>query len=270
MEIELPNGSINAVTCGEGHPILIMHGGGLDHRHMHDALEPVFEGLSGWRRVYIDLPGHGASVVDDSVICQDNVLKMISTFANKVFEGRKFAVIGESRGSYHAMGLVHTRPKDIIGMMLVVADNMPGATVDWRPKHQTLVRLPEHDTVGTSQEARERFARLVVQNSEILEKIELTKVPAAKLADQQLAERIRANFNFSFDLSDPPTPFEEPCLIVNGRQDAMSGYQDMIDAIENYPRATMAILDCAGHSLAWEQPELFKVLTVNWLSRMKP
>jgi len=269
VEIELPNGSISAVTCGEGHPILIMHGGGLDHRHMHDALEPVFEGLPGWQRVYIDLPGHGASLVDDSVNCQDDVLNMISTFANKAFEGQRFAVIGESRGSYHAMGLVRTRPQDIIGMMLVVADGMPGATVDWRPKHQTLVPLSNQVTVSASQEARARFERLVVQNSDILDKIELTKVPAAKLTDQKLAERIRSNFNFSFDLSEPPAPFEEPCLIVNGRQDAMAGYQDMMDGIKNYPRATMAILDCAGHSLAWEQPELFKALTVNWLSRMK-
>jgi len=156
------------------------------------------------------------------------------------------------------------------GMMLVVADGMPGATVDWRPKHQTLVPLSEQDTVSASQEALARFERLVVQSSEILDKIELTKVPAAELADQKLAERIRSNFNFSFDLSKPPAPFEEPCLIVNGRQDAMSGFQDMMDGIENYPRATMAILDCAGHSLAWEQPDLFKALTVNWLSRMKP
>jgi len=270
VEIKLPNGSINAVTRGEGDPILIMHGGGLDHRHMLDALEPAFEDLLGWCRVYIDLPGHGASVVDDSVNCHDDVLNMISTFASKVFKGERFAVIGESRGSYHAMGLVYTRPQDIVGMMLVVADGMPSASVDWRPKHQTLARLSEQDTVSASPEARERFARLVAQNADILEKIELTKVPASKMVDQQMAEKIRASFNFSFDLSDPSAPFEEPCLIVNGRQDAMSGYQDMINRIENYPRATMAILDCAGHSLAWEQPELFKALTVNWLSRMRP
>ncbi len=28
--------------------------------------------------------------------------------------------------------------------------------------------------------------------------------------------------------------------------------------IENYPRATYVILDKAGHSLSWEQPDLFK------------
>ena len=153
MEVELPNGRIHAVKHGEGDPILIMHGGGLDHRHMQDALEPVFEDVSGWRRVYIDLPGHGASLVDDSVNCHDDVLNMVSAFASRAFDGERFAVIGESRGSYHAMGLVHTRPQDIIGMMLIVADGMPGSSVDWRPEHQTLVKIPEAETVHASDEA---------------------------------------------------------------------------------------------------------------------
>lgn len=39
-------------TLGEGHPILMLHGGFLDHRHMIEEMEPVFKGLSGWRRIY--------------------------------------------------------------------------------------------------------------------------------------------------------------------------------------------------------------------------
>ncbi len=270
MEIDLPMGRIHAVTRGQGDPVLIMHGGGLDHRHMLDALEPAFDDTSGWRRVYVDLPGHGKSQVDDSVITQDDVLKMISTFIDAAFAGERFAVVGESRGSYHAMGLVHTRPQDILGMMLIVADSMPRGSVAWRPKHQTLVEMSEHSILNASPEARARFSRLVVQRPDILERIERTKVPASTAVDQRLAASIRDNFNFSFDLSEPPAPFERPCLIINGRQDAMAGYQDMMDAIERYPRASLAVLDCAGHSLAWEQPELFEALTVNWLQRMKP
>ncbi len=49
----------------------------------------------------------------------------------------------------------------------------------------------------------------------------------------------------------------------------MSGYKDMMDGIERYPRATLAVLDRAGHSLTWEQPELFKPLTLDWLDKIK-
>ena len=59
MLIELSNGCISAHRRGSGRPLLVLHGGGLDHRHMVDAIEPVFEENSGWERFYIDLPGHG-------------------------------------------------------------------------------------------------------------------------------------------------------------------------------------------------------------------
>ena len=193
---------------------------------------------------------------------------MISRFADLAFNGDRFAVIGESRGSYHAMGLAHTRPDLLLGMMLIVADAMPGSTVNWRPKHQTLVSAPDEISNNLSPKAAERFARLVVQNADILEKIQTTKIPAAERVDEDFAARLKKKFGFSFDPSKPATAFDKPTLVVNGRQDAIAGYHDMIECFQRYPRATFAVLDCAGHSLAWERPELFQALTQDWLQRM--
>ena len=268
MLIELPNGCISAHRRGSGRPLLVLHGGGLDHRHTEDAIEPVFEENSGWERFYIDLPGHGDSKVDPSVQSQDDVLKTVSQFADLAFNGDRFAVIGESRGSYHAMGLAHSRPDALLGMMLIVADAMPGSSADWRPKHQTLVNAPDEILNNHSPKTAERFARLVVQNSKILGKIQNTKLPAAECVDADFAARLKKNFEFSFDLSNPETAFDKPSLVVNGRQDAMAGYHDMIDGFQRYPRAAFAVLDCAGHSLAWERPELFQALAQDWLQRM--
>jgi len=268
MLIELSNGCISAHTRGSGKPLLVLHGGGLDRRHMVDAIEPVFQENSGWERFYIDLPGHGDSKVDASLQSQDEVLDMISRFADVAFNGDRFAVIGESRGSYHAMGLAHTRPDDLLGMMLIVADAMSASTADWRPKHQTLVSAPDEILNNLSPSAAGRFARLVVQNADILQKIQNTKIPAAERVDEDFAARLKKNFDFSLDLSRPSSAFDKPSLIVNGRQDAMAGYHDMIEGFQRYPRATFAVLDCAGHSLAWERPELFLALAQDWLQRV--
>ncbi|MEM7068175.1 MAG: alpha/beta hydrolase [Pseudomonadota bacterium] len=269
MNIKLSNGCIHVETAGSGIPVLIMHGGGIDHLHMQDALEPVFEKTTGWKRIYIDLPGHGLSNADDTVKSQDDVLNMISEFLDVMFHGERIALIGESRGSYHAMGLAHIRPDDFLGMMLIVAGGMSEDTTKHLPKHQTLVLVPEEISHNASEEAIVRFQRLVVQKPEILEKIERTKVPAAKLVDKALAKRVGERFTFGFDLSNPTKRFEQPCLLLNGRQDSMAGYNDMLDALELYPHATLAILDRAGHSLSWEQPELFEALTIEWLERMR-
>ena len=268
MDVELPNGRIHAEVVGSGTPILIIHGGGLDHRHMQDALEPVLERSPGWRRVYIDLPGHGLSAADESVRTQDDVLRMLSDFVSAVFGHERCALIGESRGSYHAMGLAHTRPDDFIGMMAIVAGGVNTNSAHGLPRHQTLVSVDLEPTIEVSAEALTRFQRLVVQRPDILERIERTKVPAARLVDTGLEERIRCSFNFSLDLSRPQAPFRQPCLFLNGRQDSVAGYQDMIAVLDLYPHATLAILDRAGHSLAWEQPELFAALTLEWLRRV--
>ena len=44
---------------GSGTPVIIIHGFTLDHRSMKACMEPIFEAYEGWRRIYLDLPGHG-------------------------------------------------------------------------------------------------------------------------------------------------------------------------------------------------------------------
>ena len=82
-----------------------------------------------------------------------------------------------------------------------------------------------------------------------------------------MAESIAGHFTFSFDPMSSQ-PFDKPVLILNGRQDAIAGYAEMIDALDHYPHATFAVLDRAGHSLSWEQPEVFAALTLEWLRRI--
>lgn len=54
-----------------------------------------------------------------------------------------------------------------------------------------------------------------------------------------------------------------------GRQDNVVGYHDAWRLIEDYPRATFAVLDMAGHNLQIEQPDVFNSLVDNWLNRLE-
>ncbi|MDA9981691.1 alpha/beta hydrolase [Gammaproteobacteria bacterium] len=253
---------------GDGRPILILHGGYLDHRHMVDAIEPVFEQIAGWRRVYIDLPGHGHSKVDASIDNNDNVLDIILNFMDDIAPGEQYALIGESRGGYLARGIVFKRSESVRGAMFIVPGRYAVPREGSVPVHKTLVRAD--DLVPTLAEHEvSRFDRLVVQNQEILEKIRSTKIPATELADKGHLKGIDENYEFSFDVDSPAQPFLKPSLFLLGRQDTMVGYRDAWQAIENFPRATFAILDKAGHSLSWEQPHLFVALAREWLNRIK-
>ncbi len=56
---------------------------------------------------------------------------------------------------------------------------------------------------------------------------------------------------------------------MTGRQDSTVGYSRAWELLEQYPRATFAVLDRAGHALPHEQPELLRALVTEWLDRVR-
>lgn len=268
MEHKLSKCTIHYEVFGEGRPILVLHGGYLDHRHMVDALEPLFISRQGWRRIYIDIPGHGKSPVDPSISTHDDVLELILAFVNEMLPGQSFALAGESRGGYLARGIVHRKPDLVDGALFIVPGRYAVCSEDSVPSHVTLTRADEIVATLAPNEVG-RFNRLVVQSAEILEKIRRCKIPASALADEIHQNKINENYEFAFDVDALDAPFQKPALFLLGRQDSMVGYRDALKVIECFPRATFAILDKAGHSLGWEQPELFNALAGEWLQRVE-
>ncbi|MEQ9675300.1 MAG: alpha/beta hydrolase [Roseovarius indicus] len=256
---------LHSVTRGTGRPILVLHGAKLDYRHMLDAIEPAFSGVSGWKRVYIDLPGHGQSPAPPDLKDMKGVVQAVIDFAEANHPGQPVALIGESRGSHVAEGLAMLRPDLVAGLCLIApGGNSPGSI---RPDHETLV--PASDIRDTLPEAaKARFDRLVVQSPDIAEKIVATKLPAAAQHDPDLEARIQKAFGFSDDPQITGGQCEAPSLILSGRQDSIAGYDDALAMLPRFPRATFALLDTAGHSLAWERPDLVAALIRDWLDRL--
>jgi hypothetical protein len=48
----------------------------------------------------------------------------------------------------------------------------------------------------------------------------------------------------------------------------MVGYADAWALLEDYPRATFAVLDRADHDLPIQQDNLYRALVANWLDRV--
>lgn len=258
---------LHHVIHGSGRPVLLLHGVTLDHRHMVETWEPIFRDVPGWQRVYVDMPGHGQSGGDDAIASNSDLLEAVLAFALEVCGGMQFAVIGESRGSYIAQGLAHLRPDLVSGLGLIVPGGWPGSAPERFPAQQTLCAAP-HLRAEVPEDRLARFDWLVVQNAEILDMTRRTKWAATGLADMEMVARTITNFHFSFDVHAPEMPFPGPSLIVSGRQDHVSGYADAMDGLEAYSRASLAVLDTAGHAAAWERPALFKALALDWLERL--
>lgn len=269
MKCKLRNASIHYEVRGEGRPVLLIHGYSPDHRIMEGCMEPVFQETSGWKRLYFDLPGMGRTGAPEWLRNSDQMLDTVFEFAESVIGERSFAVVGESYGGYLARGMVRRRPELVAGVALIA----PGVHLDPakrdRPSRVVLVH-DERLMADLDDDDREAFGELaVVQNRGNWERFRDEILPGLQLADWAFLKRLQEEgYSFSFDPDALPQPFERPALIIAGRQDAVVGYRDAFGIIENYPRATFAVLDMAGHNVQIEQAALFSALVKEWLERL--
>lgn len=269
MECELENITIHYELIGEGRPIIMLHGWPCDHRSMLRNMEPLFKHRSGWRRIYLDLPGMGKTQGMDWITKQDQMLDIVLDFIDNVLPGQRFVVAGFSYGGYLARGVVYRRSALMDGLLLFVPAIRSDKTKRTLPPHVTIVE----DTALLSElepdeaEVFKQFA--VVQTRKFLDGMRANIFPAFEIADQEFLSKLERNYAFSFDVDILSEPFSRPTLILLGRQDSICGYRDAWDILENYPRGTFVVLDRAGHGLWADQEDSCNVLMNEWLDRVE-
>jgi pimeloyl-ACP methyl ester carboxylesterase len=268
LECELDGTNAYFEIAGEGRPILMLHGFRSDHRQMIFEMERHFAKRGGWKRVYLDLPGMGKTPGADWIASNDHMLGALEQFIDCVIPGEPFVVVGNSYGGYLARGLLYRRSSEIDGVLLsgpVFSGPFSGKNL---PTHLTIVRNP-----AIMAQARlegmawlEEMDWVMTQNENVLEYARAMSPPPKY--DAALIERLEARFTFSFDVDAPPRPFAAPTLFIIGPQDNVVGYRDAW-GIENYPRATFAVLDGAGHFVWGENTALCEALVGDWLDRVE-
>ena len=272
MECELKNITVHYESFGEGRPIIMLHGWSVDHRHMVSDMESIFRQRNGWKRIYLDLPGHGQTPAKDWITNQDKMLDVVLEFIDNLIPRQRFVVAGTSAGAYLARGLVHHRSASIDGLLLTV----PLIVADDGKRHVPSPVILVADSALVSEldpdEAEGLFQIAVVQSRKIVDYIRANLSSASETGNQAFQAKIREhpeNYAFSFDMDALPKPCLAPTLIVTGRQDSAVGYRDAWEILDNFPRGTFAVLDRSGHFLPFEQEDLFHALVDEWLDRVE-
>lgn len=254
---------------GEGFPVLMIHGFGIDHHVMTGCMEPVFRRRPGWKRIYFDLPGMGRTKGTDDVGNADRMLDVVAAFAGKMVPRGPFLVAGESYGGYLARGLAHKIPERLAGLLLICPVIVPERGGRTLPPHAAFVR-DEELLAGIDPAWRAFFERMIVlQDRRRWERFQADIIPGEEAKDAAFLDRYAsAGYGFSFDVDRGP-PFAGPSLLLAGRQDATVGWKDMLRVVDQYPRGTFAVLDRAGHGLEVEQQTVFECLVDEWLDRVE-
>lgn len=268
MECRLDRITVHYESVGEGRPLVVLPGWPDDWRVPADYLESAFDNRPGWRRLYLDLPGRGRTKGEPWITSNDQVLDIVLEVLDRIVPRERFVLAGHSAGGYLARAILNRRADAVDGILQVVP--VIGGVDEAVPSHVTLVQdraLIERMKGELGTETAARFAgSMVVQTSALYERYKAL-MPAFTGSDAAFLDQLKDELSFQVD--PPPAPFERPALFVLGRQDAVVGYQGVVELMEAYPRATVAVLDRAGHALPWEQEHLFHALLDEWLERVE-
>jgi pimeloyl-ACP methyl ester carboxylesterase len=269
MEDSISGGTVHFNTVGEGTPIVMLHGGPGDLLYMKGLMEPIFQEHSNWQRLYLDLPGCGFTKTDETIKSYDDVLEFVLEFIAQQLPDRRFALAGHSYGGYLARGVIHRWPNRVSGLCLITPRIVQDLEKKIVPEHATLFAEPGfRECLTPGEEWMTDY--LVVQTKEGLEAMRRYFLPGLERYDEAHSNRMKSiRPGLSFDVDELESPFESPTLIITGRQDRATGYQDAWGLLDKYPRATFVVLDKAGHFLGLvEQKKLFRSLVMEWLDRM--
>lgn len=254
VECRVGDVAVHYVEHGQGKPVLVLHGAGVDHREAEACFEPSLGAYGGLRRLYPDLPGMGRTSAPPALRSADDVLNVLLTFTDELIGQEPALVVGHSAGAHYGYGFAARRPERVVGLALV-CPLLPGVR-----------EVPEHRPVIAANDLGDEEFRgyFVVQTPAMLERYQRFVAPAIRLTDAAAMERIGEHW----ELSMPAGPaYGRPTLIVAGRRDSTVGYAAAVDLLDHFPRATLAVLEGAGHALPHEQPELLAGLLQEWLAR---
>ncbi|HEY7414523.1 MAG TPA: alpha/beta hydrolase [Ktedonobacteraceae bacterium] len=262
MECNVGDIAIFYETCGNGRPIVMLPGRPSDHRIMLRFMEPLFTQRDGWLRIYPDLPGTGHTPSADRLATHDSMLDTMLAFIDKVIPGQRFVLAGYSYGGYLARGVIYHKAALIDGLMLCAPQVKADPAQAHLPPVTTLIKDP-----ALVAEFGPAADLIVAQRPRIVEAVREV-FEEVQIADHAHQARLEAAGPAAFEVASP-VPFNAPTLIMTARQDQIVGYRAAWDLLDNYPRATFAVLDLAGHFVPIEQEALCHALMREWLDRVE-
>jgi pimeloyl-ACP methyl ester carboxylesterase len=269
MEAHTKYGTVYYESHGNGTPIIMLNGFGLDHRALKNCMEPLFSKTKGWRRLYIDLPGTGKTKGMNTIQSTDDMLNLLLEWIDHVVHDQLFLLVGESYGGYLAQGVLAKKTAQTAGMALICPVVEPDHEKRKLPQFQPIVKDDSFlDSLTT--EERQIFQKLsVIQNQSQWQRFKNELLPSGSVVDSHFLQRIKEQYAFSFPVASLAEPFDKPVLILTGKQDAITGYEDVWQCFHFYKRATFVTLDRAGHCLSLEQTTLLTALMEEWLMRVR-
>lgn len=263
---------LSAHEIGEGLPILVIHGWQMQGKVEELDFEPIFLKTSGYRRIYVDLPGMGTTPANNIKDLDEIYLRLVQ-FIDARLEKSRFLVVGSSCGGYLARAIAQKYVEQVDGLLLRVPLIEPDNSMRDLDSFEPLVANKQL-MLDISAEDRTLLGDVLIQTPAYVQalkaKFKEAYIPAEEAADNKVLDPIREDprrYQLSIPLDNGNAKFPAPTLIISGRQDGVVGYRDSLRLLELYPRSTYVVLDRGTHGLPIDETGVFEALVRDWITR---
>lgn len=257
---------------GHGPPVVLLHGWLMDYGDEFATYDAIFA-ARGYRRIYYDLPGMGRSADLPLPHDLDGYADQLVAAVRDEIGDQPFLLSGTSAGALIACGVAARMQSQLRGLLLrVPLVHGPDAQRRLDPVpvlHEdaaVVAALPRRDRAMLGQAP---LVQRQVWIDGLLAKMGDRVVPAMRRARASGLGPLRSD-PARYDLRRTLLRFDRPSLILVARQDDNVGWRDALDRFAEWPRATLAVLDAAGHEFPLDhQMPLVRALIEDWLDRLE-
>jgi pimeloyl-ACP methyl ester carboxylesterase len=276
VEVTADDGSGRATTTtvqysdtGEGQPLVLLHGVGLDARHI--SWKHAIPHLADDHRVIApDLPGHGDSDKPNIRYTTDYYVDVVSELVTELDLDRP-SVAGISMGGAIALG--YALEAEVERLALIDSYGL-GADAGWRPMASVALRMPVVDqfvwnTMGVNEGTVRDTLRGYMTNASEEFVREVHEVLQDDACGRTLRRWQRSEFGaFGFrtcyldDLSD----LGVPTLLVHGNDDTLLPTSWSERAHDRLPDSRLHVFEDCGHWPPRERPATFNRVLADFLA----
>lgn len=249
---------------GKGHPLVLIHGGLLDHRMWDDQFEVFTE---KFRVIRFDVRNHGNSKgVPDTFKHYEDLLKILEQLNLE-----KAVILGLSLGGRIAIDFAIAYPEKVSAIILAA----PGAS-GYEFKGEAFIKnnelMQKAFSEGNVDLAIEYFQRSWTDGPH-REPDEIDQAIRTKVRNMALNTVKQWEGQSQMTELEPPAigrldEIHAPTLAIVGDLD-MPGILEIVDLIiQNVPGAEKVVIHGAAHMVNMEQPETFNKAVLEFLSRL--
>jgi pimeloyl-ACP methyl ester carboxylesterase len=248
---------------GAGTPIVFLHGMALNKESNRLFFEPFLR-TSDYQRIYLDIPGMGASAPTSQATGQQ-VAETLFRAIREIIGEQSFVFYGHSFGGYMAQVLTEMFAGQVIGLFLT-------GSVVTADKSKRLLAKPTQvivDKVEVTDDAHyyDDFLTMSSQISQAnWETYRRLIVPGLKTVNHAFLQDLHQHYTVANEDQLRQKNYRIPLTMMIGKNDQVVGYQEQCQLAEQSEGGELFLLSRTGHNVMIDRPVLTKLVFQNFLT----